>query len=137
MVNQVTIMGNIAKEPLRRVTQNGKVICDLRFAVNEFLGGKERAMFFSAKLFDKIAETVLANCHTGDKVLLTGRLSINDWTDNDGNNHHDIYIIASSCEFLSPKKPALEGAVTLEAKVAPKTERKPARAGYAYRKEAE
>lgn len=132
MVNQVTIMGNVAKEPIRRVTQNGKVICDLRFAVNEFLGGKERAMFFTAKLFDKSAETVLANCHTGDKVLLTGRLSINDWTDNDGNNHHDIYIIASSCEFLSPKKVEAPEATP----VAPKAERKPTRAGYAYPQEA-
>lgn len=109
MVNQLTILGNLAKDPVKRVTPSGKAIADIRFAVTEFLGGKERALFFSGKCFDKLAENVLANCHKGDKVLITGRLSINDWTDKEGNNHHDIYVIASSIEFLTPKaKPEVE-----------------------------
>jgi single-strand DNA-binding protein len=118
MVNNfVTIMGNLTRDPERRVTSGGHAVANFSVAVNEKFvskGGeeKERTTFVNVTAWTGMADKVVANFRKGDSVLVNGRLQTESW-EKDGKTFSKLIVIAESLTspFYPQKKnqPAQRG----------------------------
>lgn len=78
--NTITVVGNLTSEPELRFTTTGLPVCNMRIAVNEVsvVNGerRERTEYFQIVTWRSLAENIAASLSTGNRVQVTGRLSI-------------------------------------------------------------
>ena len=103
-MNQVCLVGNIAKDLELRYTPQGKAVIDLSVAVNEGYGDKKSVSFFDCIVWEKQAENCNQYLTKGSKVGITGSLRQQKWQDKEGKNRYKIIINAHRVEFLSTKR---------------------------------
>lgn len=82
--NQLTIVGNVGKEPALRYTQAGVPVCDFSVAVNDKYGDKETVTWFRVKCWNKLAEIAAQYVRKGAQVMVVGRASVSAYTDKAG-----------------------------------------------------
>ena len=75
-VNQVVLEGTLCREPTYRRTPLGREICDVMLAVPRAF---RRADYLPCILWGRTAQEV-ADCHTGEKLRLEGRLQSRIYT---------------------------------------------------------
>ena len=112
-VNNVSILGNLTRDPELRFTPNGTPVAGFGIAVNRRYQDKqsgewvEDASFFNITAWFKLAENCAESLSKGDRVLVTGRLSQRSWEDKNGQKRSVVEIIANvvapSLEFASCK----------------------------------
>lgn len=100
--NQVTLVGNLTRDPEMRTTGSGKSVCNFSLAVNERAG--QSAQFFDVTAWDKQAELVTEYLSKGSPVLVAGRLHTDSWDDQEGNKRSKIVIVANGVTFLGKKE---------------------------------
>ena len=110
--NQVTLIGNLVKDPDLRRTGNGTPVCLFRLAVDDVRRSRDGAtvtetLFLDAICFGATAEAAHAALYKGSRVFVQGRLRQNDWTDRDGQRREQLRVEAQRIEFLdaAPPKP--------------------------------
>jgi single-strand DNA-binding protein len=127
-INNITIVGNLTRDPELRFTPNGTPVASFGLAVNKRVQNKDSgewtnsADFFNVVAWFKLAENCAQSLFKGDRVLISGRLSQDNWEDKDGQKRSAYKIIANiiapSLEFASckiEKNPRIEaGAPTSE-----------------------
>lgn len=101
-MNVFVFMGRLTKDPAVRYTQDGKAIADFSLAVDRF-GGKE-ADFFRVVTFGKQAEFAEKYLHKGTKIVTSGRVENDNYTNKDGQKVFGMRFIASQIEFAEGKK---------------------------------
>ncbi|MFA5299599.1 MAG: single-stranded DNA-binding protein [Lutibacter sp.] len=106
MLNKFIAIGNTTKDIEIRVTQQGKQIGNFGFAVNESYKDKDgnkknKTLFINCSVFGRLAEL---NIPKGTKLAIEGKLELNTWKDQQGNNKNEIKVNVASITFLSPKK---------------------------------
>lgn len=86
MSEKITITGNIATTPERRVTSGGFAVTSFRVASGERRLDKETGQwsdgetsFYKVSAYRSLAENSYDSFHLGDRVIVTGRLRIKDW----------------------------------------------------------
>ena len=91
-MNTITIIGNVGKDPEARTTQGGKSV--VKFTVATQHGKEEKkTTWHNVVVFDEQAENVQAKIRKGDRVLIIGRLS-KDQYEKDGVKRESIEIVA-------------------------------------------
>lgn len=98
-VNEVVIEGPLCKEPTYRRTPLGREICDIMLAVPRAF---RRADYLPCILWGRTAYEV-AQCHTRDRIRITGRLQSRNYTKitENGQQERTAYeISALSAEIL-------------------------------------
>lgn len=65
--------------------------------------GERDSDFFDCKAFGKAAEFVEKHVGKGVKIEITGRISQDVWTTQDGQNRQKVTVIADSIEFAESK----------------------------------
>lgn len=70
----VTIVGNLGKDPELRKTQKGTPVASFTVAVNEKRGDAETVTWFSCVAWDKTAEVICDYLKKGDQALFQGRI---------------------------------------------------------------
>lgn len=85
----VTFIGNVTQSPELRFSQAGKAWATFSVAVNEYGKDKsgektEHTSFFNCKLFGDAAENFAASVDKGNRVMVTGTLKMEKWTNKDG-----------------------------------------------------
>lgn len=96
--NQITVCGNLTREPELRFTQGGKPVCSFsvasgrRYQVNG--EWQEKTTFFDVTVWDKLGENCAASLGKGQRVVVAGRLEIEKYDDKDGNPRTSVKIIA-------------------------------------------
>lgn len=106
MLNQIVLVGRIARGPEQRETENGKKIVNITLAVPRSfknVEGEYETDFLSCTLWDGVASNVNEYCKTGDLVGVKGRLSSNTY-EKDGQKHYSMEVIAEKVTFLTSKK---------------------------------
>ena len=83
-MNRVMLTGNITRDADLRYTQNDKAYSKFSIANNEGYGENQKTNFFNCTLWGKGAENLNRFLVKGQKVLITGRVDINDYTDKEG-----------------------------------------------------
>ena len=112
-VNNITILGNITRDPELRFTPSGTAVVNFGLAVNRNVQNKNsgewetEADFFNVTAWYKLAENCAESLTKGDRVLVSGRLSQDSWEDKEGQKRCSVKIIANviapSLEFASCK----------------------------------
>lgn len=83
-MNKFIVTGNLTKDAELRYTTNEKAYSKFTIANNEGYGDNKKTNFFNCTLWGKGAENLNRFLVKGQKVLITGRVDINDYTDKEG-----------------------------------------------------
>lgn len=111
-LNQLTLLGNLARDPEIKYTNEGLAIADLRIAVNRKWKDKEgndmgNVEFFNVTAWNKLAENCANDLKKGDRVIVSGRLNHRSFDTKDGKKINIMNVIAdvvaASLEFNSVK----------------------------------
>jgi single-strand DNA-binding protein len=102
--NQCTFVGNAGRAPELTVTSDGTSAAKFSIAVNEKHKGKETTMWLNVVCWRNLAEIVKKYVEKGAPVLVTGRLSIRDYNDREGNKRQAVEIIAQDVRLLDSKR---------------------------------
>ncbi len=102
--NQATFTGNLGRDPEIRYTPQGTPICDFSIAVNvrKKVEGewKDEAMWVKVKVWGKQAESCSQFLSKGRPVLVTGRISLENWTGREGKEMTTLVLDATDVKFL-------------------------------------
>jgi single-strand DNA-binding protein len=81
--NQVTILGNLTRDPQLKHLPSGTSVVDFGLAVNEKVKRNDQwvdePMFIDVTFFGKIADTISTYLTKGSKIMVSGRLKLEQW----------------------------------------------------------
>jgi len=99
-VNTVILIGNLARDPELRYTNNGKAVANLTVAVNRGFGKDNEADFIRVVVWEKQAENCANYLAKGRKVAVQGRLQVSSYEAKDGSTRYNTDVVANLVEFL-------------------------------------
>lgn len=108
------VVGNVGKQPELKETKGGKAMCRFSVASTKKVEGKEPVTsWVNVLTFDEQAQQVAERVGQGDRVMVTGRLEIEQYTDKDGNARTSVTILADDVG-ISLRWPKRAGAAKSE-----------------------
>ena len=99
-LNNVTVVGNITRDPEMRFTANGRSTTNFGIAVNRSWRNQqtneweERTSFFNVVSWGNLADNVGSSLKKGMRVLVTGRLEQRSWETEQGDKRSVVEIVA-------------------------------------------
>lgn len=121
-MNQINFMGRLVADPEIKYTsgENATCIASFRIAVDKRFKRRDNtdaptADFFKITAFSKLGEFCEKYLKQGTKIVMTGRIENNNFTDVNGNKVYRDQIIAESIEFAESKKAAESNGTTAPA----------------------
>ena len=119
MLNHITIMGRLTRDPEMRTTQSGVAVASFTLAVDRDFGGRDggekQTDFIDCTAWRHTAEFVSKYFSKGRMAVVSGRLQIDNYTDNDGNKRKAAKVIADNIYFGDSKKDSAAGSQSDEA----------------------
>ena len=100
MDNNVTLVGNVTRDPEIRYTPNGQTVATFGLAVNRRWQNRqnneweEQTSFFDVKCWSQMAENVSESVQRGTRVIVTGRLEQRSWETDNGEKRSKIEVVA-------------------------------------------
>ena len=108
MLNHIVIMGRLVRDPDYRTTGSGTSVANFSVAVDRDFsgkdGGEKETDFIDCVAWRKTAEFVTKYMKKGSMVVVSGRLQIRSWTDNDGNKRRTAEVVADNVYFGESKR---------------------------------
>ena len=111
MLNHITIMGRLTRDPELRRTGSGVAVASFTVAVDRDRApeGQERETdFIDCVAWRGAGEFVSKYFTKGSMIVVSGRLQIRNWTDKDGNKRRSAEVVADNCYFGEGKKESRE-----------------------------
>ena len=107
MLNHITIMGRLTKDPELRRTGSGIAVTSFTLAVdrdrkNE--AGERETDFIDCNAWRTTGEFVSKYFTKGRMAVVSGRLQIRNWTDKDGNKRRNAEVVADNVYFGDSNK---------------------------------
>lgn len=96
--NNVTFVGNLTKDAEVFESENSRA--KFSIAINDY---KDNTMFMNCTAWGKLATSVGPNLKKGQKILVNGRLSIDEWENSEGVKCTAPAVTAFSVVYLTPK----------------------------------
>jgi len=108
MYNRVILLGHLSKNIELRYTQSGHAIANTGMATTRKYKGadgqsKEDVLFIDVSFFGRTAEVANQYLHKGSKVLIEGRLKLEQWTAKDGTKRSKHKVDAEALKMLDSK----------------------------------
>jgi single-strand DNA-binding protein len=102
--NQVTLMGNLTRDPELRTTPNGASVCSFSLALNRSYKNAEGNWIEATDFIDIVAwgplgERVAQYLTKGRPALVSGRLQSRSW-EQDGAKRSKVEVVAQDVTFL-------------------------------------
>ncbi|RTR32956.1 single-stranded DNA-binding protein [Robertmurraya yapensis] len=107
MINQVTLVGRLTKDPELKVTTEGNSVVNVTLAVNRNFKnqkGEIEADFVQLTVWRKNAENLSLYCKKGALIGVTGRIQTRTYDDQDGKRKYVTEVIAESVRFLDTRR---------------------------------
>ena len=108
MLNHITIMGRLTRDPELRRTGSGIAVASFTVAVDRDFsgkdGGEKETDFIDCVAWRQTGEFVSKYFTKGRMIVVDGRLQIRSWNDKDGNNRRTAEIVADHCYFGDSKR---------------------------------
>lgn len=103
--NQITIFGNLGRDPELSYTPQGTAVCKFTIATNERRRDKageqqDITTWFRVTVWGKQGENVSRYLTKGRKVIVLGRLHVEEWTDREGKARQSLEVNASDVQFV-------------------------------------
>lgn len=90
-----TVTGNLGKQPELKVTRSGKNMCSFSVASTYKKEGQEgQTTWVDVVCFDEQADMVSQTLQKGDRVVVTGRLSLETYQKKDGSQGTSLRLMA-------------------------------------------
>ena len=116
MLNHITIMGRLTRDPELRRTGSGIAVASFTVAVDRDFGGRDggekETDFIDCVAWRQTGEFVSKYFTKGRMIVISGRLQIKSWTDKDGNKRRTAEVVADNCYFGDSKRDAGSGSET-------------------------
>ena len=128
-INQVTLLGNITRDPELRYTPNGNAVIGFSIATNrqwklENGEKKEATDYHDIVFWDKAAEIINQFVKKGTKILVQGRLQTRSW-EKDGQKRYRTEIVGEDFVLFEKMGEAVqEESVEKPIEKTPKVEKK-------------
>ena len=108
MLNHITIMGRLTREPELRRTGSGIAVASFTVAVDLDFGGRDggekETDFIDCVAWRQTGEFVSKYFTKGSMIVVSGRLQIRGWTDKDGNKRRTAEVVADNVYFGDSKR---------------------------------
>ena len=103
MLNHITIMGRLTRDPELRRTGSGIAVASFTVAVDRDFsgrdGGEKETDFIDCVAWRQTGEFVSKYFTKGSMIVVSGRLQIRSWTDKEGNKRRTAEVVADNCYF--------------------------------------
>ena len=103
MLNHITIMGRLVRDPELRSTQSGTSVASFTVAVERDFGGRDggekQTDFIDCVAWRQTGEFVSKYFRKGSMIVVSGRLQSRKWQDRDGNNRTNWEVNADNVYF--------------------------------------
>ena len=108
MLNHITIMGRLTRDPELRRTGSGVAVASFRVAVDRDFapkdGGERKADFIDCVAWRQTGEFISKYFTKGRMIVVDGRLEMRDWTDKDGNKRTSAEVVVANAYFGDSKR---------------------------------
>lgn len=99
MSNNITVIGNLTREPELRYTPSGAAVAKFGIAVNRFYTNRsgervEQTDFFNVNAWRQLAENIAESLTVGTRVVVSGRLQSRSWETEEGQKRTVVEIEA-------------------------------------------
>lgn len=103
--NKVILIGRLTRKPEMRHTPSGMAVTEMCMAVNRRIGkdDKQEATYIDVKAWGKTAEFCERYFDKGSPILIEGRLTLEKWTDKQGQNRSALKVTAETVAFAESK----------------------------------
>ena len=103
MLNHITIMGRLTRDPELRRTGSGIAVASFTVAVDRDFASRESGEretdFIDCVAWRQTGEFVSKYFTKGSMAVVSGRLQIRSWTDKDGNKRRTAEVVADNVYF--------------------------------------
>ena len=109
MLNRITLIGNLGRDPELTYTQSGTAVARFSIAVSrrwtEKASGerKEETTWFTVVAFDRQAEVCNQYLHKGSRIYLEGRMQSRKYTDRDNNERTAWEVVLTDMQMLDAR----------------------------------
>jgi single-strand DNA-binding protein len=102
--SQFTFEGRLTRDPETRYLQSGKAVTKVNLAINS-VGAKRddgsQPDWLKIELWEELANFITDRARKGDIIRATGRLTVDRWTANTGEEREDLTLKqVTSCEIV-------------------------------------
>ena len=108
MLNHITIMGRLTRDPELRRTGSGIAVASFTVAVDRDFGGRDggerETDFIDCVAWRQTGEFVSKYFTKGSMIVVSGRLQIRNWNDKDGNKRRSAEVVADNVYFGESKR---------------------------------
>ena len=108
MLNHITIMGRLTRDPELRRTGSGVAVASFTLAVDRDFspkdGGERETDFIDCVAWRQTGEFVSKYFTKGRMAVVSGRLQIRNWNDKDGNKRRSAEVVADNVYFGDSKR---------------------------------
>ena len=108
MLNHITLMGRLTRDPELRYTQSQTPVASFSLAVERDYssrdGGERQTDFIDCVAWRSTAEFVSKYFQKGSMAVVSGRLQIRDWTDRDNNKRRSAEVVVDNVYFGESKR---------------------------------
>ena len=102
MLNHITVMGRLTRDPELRRTGSGVAVSNFTVAVDRDFknaSGEKETDFIDCVAWRQTGEFVSKYFTKGRMAVVSGRLQIRSYTDKDGNNRRAAEVVADNVYF--------------------------------------
>ena len=114
MLNHITIMGRLTRDPELRYTQSQTPVASFTLAVDRDFGGRDggekQTDFINVVAWRQTAEFVSRYFHRGSMIAVRGSIQQRNYEDKNGNKRTAFEIVAEEVSFCGSKAETGTGA---------------------------
>lgn len=107
MLNHMTVMGRLTKDPEIKKTKSGDGVAVFSLAVEREYKDKATGLrpvdFIDFIATGATGTFIQSHFHKGELMLVEGRLQLNDWTDKNGNKQRSANVYTNNVYFCGSK----------------------------------
>lgn len=106
MLNHVSIMGRLARDPELRTTTSGKSVVSFTIATDrnsKDANGQNQTDWIRMTAWKKTAEFICKYFQKGSMIAIDGRLQSKTYQDKNGNNRTDMEVVVEEVNFVGAK----------------------------------
>ena len=118
--NKVMLMGNLTRDPELKQTPSNQSVAQIGLAINRKFKGRDGEMkdetaFVDCEAWGKTAETMSKYLSKGRPVFVEGRLKLDQWKDQQGNNRSKLKVVVENFQFIDSRGNQTEQATNVVA----------------------
>ena len=119
MVNKVTLVGRLGKDPETRYTPSGQAVCNFSLATDESFKDRSgqrqtRTEWHRIVMWGKLAEIAQQYLKKGSLVYLEGRIQSRQWEDKrDGQKKTSYEIVANGMKMLGGRSEGMAAGASM------------------------